>query len=95
MKFMQPVNDYICIPWHGTLEQYQRMMQEAGFNVTIARDMFAGQECWGSTPKEERPQWLDYSGPEGELFRKGKVALDAARAAGVFTVGMFAATKPA
>jgi tocopherol O-methyltransferase len=94
MKFMKPVNDLICIPWHGTLEKYQAMMEEAGFKVTLARDMFGGRECWGSTPNEERPQWLDYEGPDAERFRKGKVALDAARGSGVFTVGMFAATKP-
>jgi ubiquinone/menaquinone biosynthesis C-methylase UbiE len=33
-------------------------------------------------------------GPSGELFKKGKLALDAARGAGVFTVGWFAATRP-
>lgn len=94
MEFMRPVNDLICIPWHGTLESYKAMIEDAGFTVTLARDMFEGRECWGSTPKEERPQWLAYEGPDGERFRKGKAALDAARGAGVFTVGMFAATKP-
>ena len=94
MKFMQPVNELICIPWHGTLEKYKAMIEEAGFRVTEARDLFAGRECWGSTPKEERPQWLGYEGPDADRFRQGKVALDAARGAGVFTVGLFAATKP-
>ena len=93
MKFMQPVNDFICIPWHGTLTSYRAMMEKAGFRVTVARDLFEGVKCWGSTPTDERPKWLNYEGPEGELFRKGKVALDAARESGVFTVGMFAATK--
>jgi tocopherol O-methyltransferase len=94
MKFMQPVNEYICIPWHGTLESYQEMIGQAGFQVNSANDLFKGVKCWGSTPKEEAPQWLEYEGPEGQLFRKGKAALDGARDAGVFTVGMFVATKP-
>ena len=94
MKFMQPVNEFICIPWHGTLAGYRQMMEEAGVRVTVAKDLFEGVQCWGSTPSDERPKWLNYDGPEGELFRKGKVALDSARESGVFTVGMFAATKP-
>jgi tocopherol O-methyltransferase len=95
MKFMGPVNEYICIPWHGTLESYKGMITDAGFKVQIARDMFEAKKCWGSTPPEQRSQWLEYDGPSRELFRKGKEALDAARGAGVFTVGMFVATKPA
>lgn len=94
MKYMQPVNEYIRIPWHGTLESYKKMMEDAGFQVSMAKDLFEGVKCWGSTPKDEAPLWHNYEGPEQELFRKGKVALDAARDAGVFTVGMFVATKP-
>lgn len=94
MKFMRPVNELICIPWHGTLQEYKTMIEEVGFSTSIVKDMFAGRECWGSTPNDERPQWLGYEGPDGERFRKGKVALDAARGAGVFTVGMFVASKP-
>jgi tocopherol O-methyltransferase len=94
MKFMGPVNDLICIPWHGTLDSYRALIEQAGFTVTTSRDLFEGKECWGSTPDTERPQWLGYEGPDEERFRKGKEALDAARGAGVFTVGMFAATKP-
>lgn len=94
MRFMRPVNESICIPGHGTVESYQRMMAATGFEVTVARDMFEGVECWGSTPNDERPQWLNYQGPAADQFREGKVALDAARDAGVFTVGMFAARKP-
>jgi tocopherol O-methyltransferase len=93
MKFMGPVNDLICIPWHGTVESYKSMIEDAGFTVSVSRDMFEGRECWGSTPDTERPQWLGYEGPDEERFRKGKEALDAARGAGVFTVGMFVATK--
>ena len=94
MKFMKPVNECICIPWHGNLSGYKEMIQAAGFDLLVATDLFEGVKCWGSTPNEERPQWLNYEGPEGELFRKGKVALDGAREAGVFTVGMFVAAKP-
>ncbi|MCP3802524.1 methyltransferase domain-containing protein [Allokutzneria sp. A3M-2-11 16] len=89
------VNEYYRIAWHGTVDKYREMMTEAGFDVTLARDLFEGVKCWGSTPDGERPQWTNYEGPEGEFFRKGKVALDAARDAGVFTVGLFAATKRA
>jgi tocopherol O-methyltransferase len=93
MRFMQPVNDCIRIPWHGTLAGYKKLLQDAGFEVLGATDLFEGVKCWGSTPNAERPQWLNYEGPEADLFRKGKVALDAARDSGVFTVGMFVAAK--
>lgn len=92
-KYIGPVNEYIRIAGHGTLQSYREMMEAAGFTVTMARDLFEGVKCWGSTPKDERPQWLNYEGPDGELFRKGKVALDNARDAGVFTVGMFVGKK--
>jgi tocopherol O-methyltransferase len=95
MKFMQPVNENICIPWHGTLEGYREMFADAGFTVEMARDLFEGVKCWGSTPDAERPLWLNYDGPAAEMFRQGKVALDGARGAGVFTVGMFVGAKPA
>jgi tocopherol O-methyltransferase len=95
MKYMSPVNEHICIPGHGTLASYKKMMEDAGLQVTVARDLFEGVKCWGSTPKDERPQWLNYEGPDGERFRLGKQALDAARDSGVFTVGLFSATKGA
>ncbi|MDI1442747.1 methyltransferase domain-containing protein [Polyangium sp. 6x1] len=94
MVFMRPVNEHIRIPGHGTVESYRRMMADAGLEVLVAEDLFPDGPCWGSTPDDDRPKWLGYEGPEGELFRKGKVALDAARASGVFTVGMFVAQKP-
>jgi tocopherol O-methyltransferase len=94
MKLMQPVNEYIRIPWHGTVASYRKMMEDAGLRVSISRDLFEGIPCWGSTPDAQRSQWLNYEGPEEDLFRKGKQALDDARAAGVFTVGMFVAAKP-
>ena len=95
MHFMRPVNELICIPWHGTLESYEKMMEESGFEVIVARDMFDGIKCWGSTPDDQRSQWLEYEGPDRERFRKGKEALDNARGSGVFTVGMFVAVKKA
>ncbi|KYF82363.1 hypothetical protein BE17_12995 [Sorangium cellulosum] len=95
MQFMRPVNEYIYIPWHGTVGQYREMMEAAGLRVTVAQDLFEGKKCWGSTPDSERPQWLGYEGPQAELFRLGKQALDAAREAGVFSVGMWVAEKPA
>lgn len=95
MKFMQPVNEHICIPDHGTVGSYKKLMEDGGLNVLMARDMFEGVKCWGSTPDNERPLWLNYEGPEAEVFHKGKQALDDSREAGVFTVGMFVAAKPA
>lgn len=92
-KFIGPVNEHICLPWLASVSGYRELMEAAGFRVLIARDLFEGVKCWGSTPEEERGQWLGYEGPEAELFRKGKQALDAAREAGVFTVGMFVAEK--
>ena len=93
LKFMQPVNDTICIPGHGTVGSYRAMMEEAGFRITMARDLFEGVKCWGSTPAQERPLWVNYDGPAAETFRKGKAVLDAARDSGVFTVGMFVGQK--
>jgi tocopherol O-methyltransferase len=93
MKYMQSVNETIAIPWHGTVASYREMMEAAGFKMEMARDMFEGVKCWGSTPKDQAPAWLNYDGPAAETFRQGKMALDAARDAGVFTVGMFVAVK--
>jgi tocopherol O-methyltransferase len=95
MAFMRPVNESICIPWHGTLGSYGDMIAGAGFKLEMSRDLFDGVKCWGSTPKEEAPQWHNYEGPAFDTFRRGKLALDAARDSGVFTVGMFVAAKPA
>jgi cyclopropane fatty-acyl-phospholipid synthase-like methyltransferase len=88
-----PVLEHIRLASLGTLESYPAMMRAVGFEVTDAVDLFEGVQCWGSTPPEDREQWLSYDGPSGELFQDGKRALDAARGAGVFTVGWFAATK--
>jgi tocopherol O-methyltransferase len=94
LKFIGPVNDSTAFSALGTVREYERLLREAGFQVEMARDLFEGVKCWGTTPDEERPLWLNYSGPGAEMFRAGKVALDAARDAGVFTVGMYVAVKP-
>lgn len=106
---IDPVCKHIRLAGLGTLDSYTAMMRKAGFNVTDAVDEYAGEPCWGSTPPQDREKWLTYDrhkldggrlgrwwrrGPSGELFKDGKLALDAARAAGVFTVGWFAATRP-
>jgi tocopherol O-methyltransferase len=90
MKFMAPVNDHFCIAAHGTLASYRQMLEAAGFVVDIARDMFEGVQCM---PPDDREDWLSYDGADAEHLRAGKTALDAAREAGVFTVGMFVAHK--
>lgn len=56
--------------------------------VQVAAD-YRGPRSW-----RDREKWLTYSGPSGEVFHDGKRALDAARRAGVFTVGSFAAIRP-
>ncbi|MEV8509640.1 methyltransferase domain-containing protein [Actinoplanes sp. NPDC051475] len=75
----------------GTLDSYTAMMRSAGFDVTHAEDEFAGELCMGST--EAPDVWMTYEGRSGELIRIGKQALDAARAAGVFTVGWWSALR--
>lgn len=92
-RVMAPVNRTTRIPGHGSVDTYRSMMEKAGFRIEEARDLFAGTKCWGGAPEEDRPAWLNYDGAEGELFQEGKRALDAARDAGTFTVGMFIAVK--
>ncbi|HEX8819756.1 MAG TPA: methyltransferase domain-containing protein [Archangium sp.] len=94
LRFMQPLNDSTAIPGHGSVGSYTRMMEEAGLQVLVARDLYEGTLSKGSATSEEQVQWLGYEGPEGEMFQQGKKTLDEARAAGVFTVGMFVAVKP-
>ncbi|MCA2219238.1 SAM-dependent methyltransferase [Jidongwangia harbinensis] len=95
--FIDPVCEHIRLApgGLGTLEGYAELMRAAGLRVTHAVDAFPGEPCWGSTPPEDREAWLTYSGPSGDVFQRGKRALDAARGAGVFTVGWWAATRPA
>lgn len=75
----------------GTLDSYTAMMRTAGFEVTHAEDEFAGELCMGSIEAPEA--WMTYEGRSGELIRNGKQALDAARTAGVFTVGWWSARR--
>jgi tocopherol O-methyltransferase len=93
MTYMAPVNECCCVPDHGTVASYRTMLEAAGFNVLVARDLFEGVQCWGSQPPEHREDWDAYDGPQAERIRRGKTVLDAARDAGVFTVGMFVAQK--
>jgi len=93
MRFMQPVNDAISIPWHGTVERYASLISDAGFDVAIARDLYPGVRCWSSVQDDETPAWATYHGPEQQMFRAGEEALAAARRAGVFTIGMWIATR--
>jgi tocopherol O-methyltransferase len=93
-RFIRPVNESTAFSALGTIPGYATALREAGFDVHMARDLFEGVKCWGTTPDHERPMWLNYDGPGAEMFRAGKVALDAARDAGVFTVGQFVAVKP-
>lgn len=93
MRLMQPVNDNGHIPWHGTLEGYAEMMRLAGFVVVSAVDLYEGVKCWNQVSDLEHEEWLGYEGPDEHWFRAGKRALDAARHAGVFTVGQLVARK--
>ena len=91
-----PLIDAVCehfrlAPPLGTLESYTMMMRAAGFDVTHAADEYPEELCLGNT--EAPDVWMTYQGRSGELIRAGKQALDAARAAGVFTVGWWAAMR--
>lgn len=95
LKYMGPVNELYCIPEHGTVQSYRAMAEAAGFQVRLARDLYEGSLCWGCAPPEHREGFAEYLGPEQEMMREGKVALDAARTEGVFTVGLIVAERPA
>jgi tocopherol O-methyltransferase len=94
MRFMGPVNEAISIPWHGTVTSYRQLMEDAGLTVVIARDLYPGVRCWSHVQDDETPAWASYEGPEQQMFRRGEEALAEARRAGVFSVGMWIATKP-
>jgi tocopherol O-methyltransferase len=93
--FMQPVNDAISIPAHGTVASYSADMEIAGLRVAIARDLYDGVLCWSTVQDDETPAWATYEGPEQQMFRRGEEALANARRAGVFSIGMWVAAKPA
>jgi tocopherol O-methyltransferase len=94
MQFMGPVNEAISIPWHGTVEIYKQLMEQAGLEVRVARDLYEGVRCWSAVQDDETPAWATYEGPEQQMFRRGEEALAAARRAGVFTIGMWLGVKP-
>jgi tocopherol O-methyltransferase len=94
MKLMEPVNELGCIPGHGTLASYRALLEQAGFKVQVARDLFEGVKCMGIQPPEDLEHWRAYDGPEAARLREAQAALELARYAGVFTVGMFVAQKP-
>ena len=94
MQLMTAVNDAISIPWHGTVEIYKQFMVDAGLEVRLARDLYPNVRCWSTVQDDETPAWASYEGPEQQMFRVGEEALAAARRAGVFTIGMWIASKP-
>ena len=94
-RFMQPVNDAIAIPAHGTVASYSAHMVDAGLQVAIARDLYDGMRCWSTVQDDETPAWASYEGPEQQMFRRGEEALADARRAGVFSIALWLAAKPA
>jgi tocopherol O-methyltransferase len=94
-RFMQPVNDAIAIPAHGTVASYGAHMEDAGLQVAIARDLYDGVLCWSTVQDDETPAWASYEGPEQQMFRRGEEALADARRAGVFSIALWLAAKPA
>lgn len=95
MRFIEPVNHWIAIPSLGTVADYERLMEEAGLEVQVAKDMVPDAKCWGVVQDDENPRWLGYDGPDAQMFVEGEKALLAAREAGVFSIGMWIARKPA
>ncbi|MDI6105126.1 methyltransferase domain-containing protein [Actinoplanes sp. NEAU-A12] len=87
----------VCEAFHlghlGTLDGYSAHIAAAGFKVDQdqSRDMFLSHPAYSSTESPE--SWTSYDGPEGKLLNDQHRAMHAARAAGVFTVGTFAATR--
>ncbi|GAA3515613.1 SAM-dependent methyltransferase [Actinocatenispora rupis] len=94
-EYIDPVCEHIRLAGLGTVDSYAEQMRDAGFTVTHAEDLFAGQQCWGSTPEADRENWLNHADTEYNLFALGKNALDNARGTGVFSVGYWIARKPA
>jgi len=52
---MQPVNDAISIPAHGTVAGYRRDIEAAGLQVAIARDLYDSVLCWSTVQDDETP----------------------------------------
>lgn len=94
-EVMQPVNDAITIPAHGSVASYRAHLEAAGLRVAIARDLYDSVLCWSTVQDDETPIWASYEGPEQQMFRRGEEALARARRAGVFSIGMWLAAKPA
>lgn len=93
-EWIRPVEEVISIPWLGSVDDYRGMCEAAGFTVEIAEDLYPGVECWGSTPPDDGQGWGAYEGELSTVIHDGKRVLDAARAAGVFSVGRWVARKP-
>lgn len=94
-RFIQPINDAISIPAHGTVAGYAAQLEAAGLRIAIARDLYDRVLCWSTVQDDETPAWTGYEGPEQQMFRRGEEALATARRAGVFSIGMWVAAKPA
>lgn len=92
--FVEPVQEVISIPRLGTLDEYREMMSACGFVVEAAEDLYPDVECWGSTPPDDGQGWGEYTGEQETVIHDGKRVLDAARAAGVFSVARWVARKP-
>jgi cyclopropane fatty-acyl-phospholipid synthase-like methyltransferase len=77
----------------GTVDSYAQQIGDAGFSVEIAVDEYPKPLlCLDFTETQET--WSAYVGPSADLHNRGKKALDLARAAGVFSVARWAATRP-
>lgn len=94
-EIIQPVNDAISIPAHGTVASYRALLEAAGLRVAISRDLYDGVLCWSTVQDDETPAWTAYEGPAQQMFRRGEEALANARRAGVFSIGMWVAVKAA
>lgn len=91
-EIIDPVVHHFRLAGLGTPDSYAQMMRDAGFTVELAADEYPDQHCYGSTEPVET--WRDYQGPSTDLHSSSKTALDRARAAGVFSVARWVATRP-
>ena len=74
----------------GDLDHYSALIAAAGFKVETAEDIFLFQPYSSAEPPE---RWQNYDGPAHELAKAQWAAMNAARSAGVFTVGLITATR--